>query len=300
MRMKTKWIRPLLTVALLACAPCLIGGQPAPRIHVVVQDIAPRVDVVVHGKPFTSYVFLHSLPRPSLDPIRSAAGAVVTRKGFWFAHADVNGVDFVADNRPQGDGRSGRILHRRVIEATSSDVEGQLAVEMTWIGPDQALTMIEDTRFVFGDREGVRSIDRITRLNAVRGPVRLLRNARGLVGVGLVEGFVTGRSVIIAPEGPIARAAIGDVRRPWLAVSGSIGSRPITVALLDHPHNPGFPNAWRLDDSGSFEITPTSDVGIDADRSVSFRHRLVVFPGRVDPPAIEREFHDFSAQGGVR
>ncbi len=298
MCMKTTWIRPLLIVALLACVPCLIGAQPTPRIHVVVQDVAPRVDVVVHGRPFTSYVFLHSLPRPSLDPIRSAGGAVVTRKGFWFAHANVNGVDFVADNRPQGDGRGGRILHRRVIEATSSDVEGQLAVEMTWVGPDQALAMVEDTRFVFRARDGVRSIDRLTRLNAVRGPVRLLRNARGLAGVGL--GFLTRRSVIIAPQGSIGRAAIGGVRRPWLAVSGSVGSRPVTVALLDHPHNPGFPNAWRLDDSGSFEITPTSDVGIDADRSVSFRHRLVVFSGRVDPSAIEREFHDFSAQGGVR
>lgn len=291
-------MRRLLILTLCSCLPEFTGAQPKARIQVVPHEVAPRVDVLVDGRAFTSYVYLRSLPRPSLDPIRAATGAVVTRDGFWFGHGDVNGIDFSGGGAPQGDSGAGRIVHRRVIEATSSDHEGQLGVEMTWLGPNEALTMVEDARFAFRGDERVRSIDRLTRLSAVRGPVRLGRNARGLAGIRLAEGFLTRRSVILGPEGHVDRDDASGARRPWLAVSGFVGSHQITVALLDHPQNPGFPNAWRLDESGALEITPTADVNIDAGRSVTFRHRLVVSSGQVNAAAIAGEFQRFSAPSG--
>lgn len=56
----------------------------------------------------------------------------------------------------------------------------------------------------------------------------------------------------------------------------------------------------RLEESGSLEITSAANVDIPADRSITFRHRLVVFPGRVDLRAVNKEFQDFSAQGAAR
>ncbi len=289
-------------VPVLIVLSCSVGLAVAPtrppRIQVVPHEVAPRVDVLVQGKPYTAYVYLRSLPRPALRPVYAASGAVVAEEALWFAHADVNGIDFSGDAGSRDDAHRGRVLNRRVIEAAGSDEEGQLGVEMAWMGPGDTLTLVEDVRFIFRDDAGVRSIDRLTRLSAVRGAVRLAHNAEGTIGVRLAQGFSGARTAFVAPGGRIDRAAVSGTRSPWLAVEGAAGSARITVALLDHPQNPGFPNAWRFDEPGILAIAATSDVRIDAGRSATFRHRLVVFPGRVNPAAVEAEFQRFSAPAG--
>ena len=78
---------------------------------VVRNDADRRVDVLVDGKPFTSYIWPTTLKKPVLYPIRTAAGTLVTRGfpldpragervdhphhvGLWFNYGDVNGLDF--------------------------------------------------------------------------------------------------------------------------------------------------------------------------------------------------------------
>src|SRR5213083_2658650 len=77
----------------------------APRIEVVPHEDLRRVDVQVDGKPFTSYIWLTTLKKPTLYPLRAASGAVVTRGwpleprpgervdhphqvGLWFDHVE--------------------------------------------------------------------------------------------------------------------------------------------------------------------------------------------------------------------
>ena len=55
------------------------AGVPAPRVQVVRNDADRRVDVLVDGRPFTSYIYPTTLKKPVLYPIRSAGGIVVTR-----------------------------------------------------------------------------------------------------------------------------------------------------------------------------------------------------------------------------
>src|SRR5262249_1831460 len=78
-----------------------VGPKPAER----------RVDILVGGKAFTSYIWPTTLKKPVLYPLRSASGTVVTRgfpleprpgervdhphqAGLWFEYGDVNGLDF--------------------------------------------------------------------------------------------------------------------------------------------------------------------------------------------------------------
>src|SRR3954465_6500053 len=85
--------------------------QKTARIQVVPNDAARRVDITIDGKPFTSYIYPATLKKPTLFPLRSAAGTVVTRGfpleprkgervdhphhvGLWLNHGDVNGFDF--------------------------------------------------------------------------------------------------------------------------------------------------------------------------------------------------------------
>src|SRR5215472_12906340 len=49
------------------------------RIRVVPNEAARRVDISIDGKPFTSYMWPTTLKKPTLYPLRTADGTVVTR-----------------------------------------------------------------------------------------------------------------------------------------------------------------------------------------------------------------------------
>src|SRR6476661_5345876 len=175
-----------------ACLPflllALLGSAAAKsHIQVAVNEAGRRVDVLNDGKPFTSYIWPTTLKKPTLYPIRTAKGTVVTRGfpldprkgervdhphhvGLWLNHGDVNGLDFwnnsdaiPAEQAP----KMGTILQRRVIAAKSGAQQGELEVETEWVGPDKKALLRERTRFIFRGDSASRTIDRLTTLTAL-------------------------------------------------------------------------------------------------------------------------------------
>src|SRR5206468_8540967 len=81
--MRHHWL--LLSVGL---ALTWVGAQHAAPLHaqglklrvdVVPHEDQRRVDVLVDGKPFTAYIYPTTLKKPTLYPLRTASGTVVTR-----------------------------------------------------------------------------------------------------------------------------------------------------------------------------------------------------------------------------
>src|SRR5260370_17554219 len=110
-RSRRHWLRSALWLSSLCCARALAQQPAALQIAVVRHEDERRVDITVDGKPFTSYIYPTTLKKPTLYPLRSAAGTVVTRGwpleprpgervdhphqvGMWFTHENVNGLDF--------------------------------------------------------------------------------------------------------------------------------------------------------------------------------------------------------------
>src|SRR5689334_5568463 len=98
-----------LAVALMIASS--LHAAPDKGVTVVPNEAARRVDVLVDGQPFTSYIWPDSLKKPVLYPLRAASGTVLTRGyplepragertdhphhvGLWFNYENVNGVDF--------------------------------------------------------------------------------------------------------------------------------------------------------------------------------------------------------------
>src|SRR5215211_9530994 len=141
--MRKAAIAILLSPVLIAAAAA--GG---PRIQVVPDDAGRRVDVTIDGKPFTSYIYPATLKKPTLFPLRTAKGTVVTRGfpleprkgervdhphhvGLWLNHGDVNGLDFWnnSDAIPAADAaKYGTIVHRAIKSAKSGTDKGELQV----------------------------------------------------------------------------------------------------------------------------------------------------------------------------
>src|ERR1051326_9403084 len=173
------------------------------RVEVVRHDAQRRVDILVDGKPFTSYIYPTTLKKPTLYPVRAASGVVVTRGwpleprpgervdhphqvGLWFDHGDVNGLDFWNNSDaipPERAAKMGTIVHRAVRRAESGVGEGALEVTADWVDATGKALLREDTRFVFRAAAGSRAIDRITTLTALAEPVTFVDNKEGLIGM---------------------------------------------------------------------------------------------------------------------
>jgi len=211
----------------------LVGAsRPARGVSVVRRDALRRVDVLVDGQPFTSYIYAERLKKPVLFPLRTAAGAPVTRGfpleprprervdhphhvGLWFNYGDVNGVDFWnnSESAPET-AKMGTIRHREVVRVRSGTDHGELAVTMDWIMPDGTTVLREDTTFVFRGTVLRRVVDRSTTLSALDKPVAFKDNKEGVLGLR------------------VARALEHPADKPELFTDGS--GRATAVPVLDN------------------------------------------------------------------
>jgi hypothetical protein len=180
----------LLTAAFAAAlfaAVGVAGAQASPnRVDVVRRDADRRVDILVGGKPFTSYIYPATVMKPVLFPIYASSGTVVTRGwpleprggervdhphhvGLWLNYESVNGLDFWNNSTAIKDSvapRMGTIVHRGVQNMEGGEGQGTLEVTSDWVNSQQRVLVHESTRYVFRANGNIRAIDRIATLTA--------------------------------------------------------------------------------------------------------------------------------------
>ncbi len=193
----------LAAVAAWTAAVAAVPAAPKNHVTLVVHEADRRVDVLVDGQPFTSYIWPEAVKKPVLFPLRAATGTTVTRGfpleprpgervdhphhvGLWLNHGDVNGLDFwnnseaiPAENRD----KYGTIAHRKVLATKDGDGRGTLEVAMDWLTPAGKTLLEERTTFVFRAADGMRAIDRITTLTAQGERVTFNDSKEGLIGM---------------------------------------------------------------------------------------------------------------------
>jgi hypothetical protein len=83
--------------------------------------------------------------------------------------------------------------------------------------------------------------------------------------------------------------------------------KPVTIALFDHPGNPGFPTYWHARTWGLFAANPlgqkalsggkeTLGFKIPAKGSATFAYRLLILSKQARPEEIEAEYRAFTAR----
>lgn len=188
-------------VSALTAAGAAAQAASAPRVEVVRHDADRRVDILVDGQPFTSYIWPTTIKKPVLFPLRTATGVVVTRGfparppertdhphhvGLWLTYENVNGFDFWNNSDAIPASRApkmGTIVHRAVRGATSGRGQGTLDVTEDWVDGQGKKLLREDTRFVFHAGKNLRSIDRITTLTALDTAVWFHDAKDGMLGM---------------------------------------------------------------------------------------------------------------------
>jgi hypothetical protein len=224
----------LLIAAFLVSCVIARPNATAERIRVLPNEAERRVDIIVDGQPFTSYIWPAKLAKPVLYPLRTATGVVVTRgypleprpgertdhphhAGLWFNYGSVNGIDFWNNSdaiKPEDKHKMGNVVQRKIVAAKSGSEQGELEVETDWVTADQKILLKEHTLLVFRGDAKFRSIDRVTTLQTQQEKVVFEDDKEGLMGMR------------------VARALEMPSDKPEIFLDAS--GRPTTVAKLDN------------------------------------------------------------------
>jgi hypothetical protein len=318
-------IRWLILILAAGCA------RRPPVVQIVPHEAEARVDVSFDGQPFTSYRWDPTLKKPLLYPVRTAEGTIVTRGwpveprpgeptdhphhvGFWLSYGDVNGVDFWGNSTglsPDQQRAKGTIVHRRIEQVRSGEQgRGALTVASEWVRPGGGTVLRERTAYAFAGAAGRRVVDRVATLEAAGEAVALQDNKEGTLGLRLTPALEhpsaqnpQGTGLYHSSEGREGGAVWGT-RGRWLMLTGMVAGGPVTIALLDHPTNPGHPTYWHARTWGLFAANPlgqkalsggkeTLGFSIPAGKSARFAYRLLILSHRATPAEIEAEYQAF-------
>ena len=273
-----------------------------------------------------------------LDPREGERVDHPHQTGIWFNYGDVNGFDFWNNSYAipeERKGSYGTVIHRGVKRAESRDELGLLEVAADWLVPDGAggiyTVLQENTIFEFSGDESTRTIDRITRLTAQENDVLFRDNKEGLFAIRVDRTFTypsESPQVFTDANGiPTEVRAMNNegmnghylnsrgvegkdawgLQAEWVSLSGTKGEEKITIAIFDHPENPGFPSHWHARDYGLFAVNnlgqevfsdgarPALNFTLTAGESVEFRHRIFIASGyHATEDQLNEQFADFS------
>jgi hypothetical protein len=252
--------------------------------------------------------------------------------GLWFNYESVNGLDFWNNSdaiKAEERSKMGTILHRRIVSAKGGADRGELTTESDWITSTGTVLLHERTQFVFSGDATTRTIDRIATLTAADQEVVFADAKDGMLGMRvarqleqpsnepLVFTDIAGRATEVAKmdntgvtgEYLSSEGKKGDAvwatRGRWTLLAGAIGAQPITIAMIDHPQNPGFPTYWHARGYGLFAANPlgqkifsegreTMNFTLQPGASATFRYRVVVLEEKAPADRIQRDFDAFA------
>ena len=320
------------------------------RFAIIENKAGKRLDVIVDGKPFTSYIYPDDIMKPVLYPLQTTDGSFVTRGwpldprpgervdhphhiGMWLNYGNVNGLDFwnnSTDIPAEKKNKFGTIRHRKVNRIEAGNDKAILEVTMDWQTPEGKNLLQEETRFVFSGSGNTRTIERITTLTALKEDVSFKDNKEGVLGIRLARELehpsnkpevftdASGKATAVPElnnEGVTGKyrsseGKEGDdvwgTRGQWVNLNGVIDSKPVSLVLLDHPKNVGYPTYWHARGYGLFAANPLGqkefskgkevlDFKLPAGKSVTFRYKVLIHSGsHLTDQQVNDAFNKFS------
>lgn len=174
-----------ITYFLLLFATTTAGAQKQQPVKIIRSATDNKIDILIGGKLFTSFLYPDSLEKPVLYPVYTSSGIAVTRGfplnpqpgdptdhphhiGIWFNFENLNGLDFWNNSYAIPASRKhlyGWIKTDRILQ-TSSGKTGVLSYHANLTNQRNKTLAEETTRFEFSGTAHQRIIDRITTITA--------------------------------------------------------------------------------------------------------------------------------------
>ena len=237
--------------------------------------------------------------------------------GLWMNYESVNGLDFWNNSTAipfERRARYGTIYHEKVLGKKASSKDASLEASAVWKNKAKEVLLLENTQYKFQVNGSDFIIDRITTLKAetdvvfkdVKDGFLAIRVAREL------ELPTKGEAEVVSKSGETDREKTSDhsmatgtyvssenlegnnvwgTRAKWVTLKGQKDGKDVSITIIDHPKNPGYPAYWHARDYGLFSVNPLGqevfskgkeklNLSLGKGESVTFRYRIVIHEGK--------------------
>jgi len=299
-----------LLLALLLCAGVT---RAAP---VTLKAGEGKIDVLVGGKPFTTYYFSKAVAKPYLMPLRTASGVVISRsfpvansvsdadrkdlsfephqRPLYFGHGLIDGLDFWAEEafapyyHSPASHAYGRVSLVKVEEMKEGADVGTLRARFHLLSPGGRVIAEETQTFRFRGDERARMIDCEFVVEANHGPVTFGDTKEGTFALRLGRELSAPHDHMTNSNGAQGEPAIWGKPADWVEYTGTVSGKPVSVAVFDHPSSFHHPTTWHARAYGLFAANPfglrefTNDPQKDGSwtvpegKSLTFRYRVII------------------------
>ena len=237
--------------------------------------------------------------------------------GLWMNYESVNGLDFwnnstaiAADKKP----KYGSIRHQKILNSESKKEKATLETVSNWVNMEGQVLLEEKTTFVFSKNGNDFIIDRMATLEAKAAEVIFKDVKDGMLGIRLArqleqpsnqaDKFVDANGNIT----PVAKMdnegvsgqyqnqegltgdAVWGKRSQWACLQGKKEGETITIEIIDHPKNVGYPTYWHARGYGLFAANPLGqkvfsegkeelNLTLKQGEKTTFQYRIIVHSG---------------------
>lgn len=279
--------RAALVFTALAVAAVATANQTAAEVRF--EKGQNRVDVIIGGRHFTSYIYGSELPKPMMVPVCSASGIAVSRRyplvkmqeasddhphhvGIFFAVDRVNGTNFWNNVAPLP-----QIKHAEITEMSTATGAGKLSTISHWMDKSGKVLLQENRgmSFIAGVHESEYAIDFSIDLTAKDTMVVFDDIEEGMFAIRVSDYLrESGSAAILPPPAPLPEESIagtgryfssnGDEtarnvwgkRARWVALQGIRQRKVVGIAMLNHPESINYPTYWHVRSYGLFSANP--------------------------------------------
>lgn len=252
--------------------------------------------------------------------------------GLWLNYESVNGLDFWNNSTaiaPEKKSHYGSIRHQKVLSSSSKKDKANLTTLSHWVDPEGKVLLEETTQFVFSKTGNDFIIDRISTLTAAADEVVFKDVKDGMLAIRVAKQLelpskenskyvdAHGNVTTVPPTDNAAVTGMyvnqegvkGDdvwgKRSKWACLNGTKDGEQISIAIIDHPKNPGYPTYWHARGYGLFAANPLGqkifsegkeelNLILKKGEKARFRHRIIIHSGStITPGELNQQTADF-------
>lgn len=263
-----------LTFLCVTITVCCLPNQQAFSAEITAERSENGAIVKIDGQLFTEYL-VKSETKPILWPILGPTGKPMTRdyplrerpdeatdhphqRSLWFAHGNVNGVNFWAEPRSAPNNKNLGVIQHVKFLTVASGKPAVIVTQNDWLGPD-GKKICEDQRTLQFDTDGTaRWIDFDVAVKATDGPVTFADDKEGAFGVRIAHSMTVDAKQggkIINSKHQTDGAAWGQPA-PWVDCHGPVDGQVLGIAIFNHPNSFRYPTYWHVRGYGLFAANP--------------------------------------------
>lgn len=323
----------LIIILSSAAVTALAASEP-----VELKRVDNQIEIIIGGRPFTTYYFDSKIAKAYFQPLRSAQGTIVTRsypvdddipaehvhdpavephqRPLYFAHGNIDGISFWVEEvflkefyhhqtQPFG-----RMVFTKLDDSHGGADSGAIRAEFNLVGPSGRTLATETQSYTFSGDENTRTIDCEFVIHADHGPVTLGDTKEGTFAIRVAPELNSPPGRMVSSTGGEGEKAIWGKRADWVDYDGKVSGEDLGIAIFDSPKSFRHPTYWHARAYGLFAANPfglrefSRDPAQDGSwtipegKSLLFRYRVVIHHGDYKQAGIAIAYQRYADQEG--